>query len=224
MAVEMFNPLEEYVFLNKNTLSALVHPVEVRKEEEETSAKKTKEAARKITTKTTLPEELQKMSKDIQFDLDDKEKRQWRQLLEKLRDVFQLDGQPLGRTQLIQHEIHTSSSPICQPPRMFPIGLREEGEKQIEEIMKKDVIKLSSSPWASPVVSVKKKDVTYRFCVDYRKLKSVTKKDSFPLPRIDDTLDALAGARCLSTLDLASSYWKVGLTGDAEEKIVFANS
>ena len=81
-----------------------------------------------------------------------------RQLLERHKDAFQPEGQPLGKTQLIQHEIHTSSPPIRQPPRRFPIGLREEGEKQIEEMIEKDVIEPSSSPWASPVVLVKKKD------------------------------------------------------------------
>ena len=119
--------------------------------------------------------------------------------MEKHRDVFQLDGQPLGRTQLTQHGIHTSSPLICQPPGRFPNGLREDGEKQIEEMMKRDVVEPSSSPWASPVVLDKKKDGTYKFCMDYRKLNSVTIKDSYPLPTIDDTMDALAGARCFST-------------------------
>ena len=91
-------------------------------------------------------------------------------------------------------------------------------------MIEKDVIEPSSSPWASPVVLVIKKDGTYQFCVDYRKLNSVTMKDSYPLPRIDDMLDALVGARCFSTLDLASGYWQIGVTEDAKEKTVFATS
>ena len=67
--------------------------------------KRTQEAARKVSTMTTLPEELLKMSEDVQFDLNAQEKRQWRQLLERHKDAFQFDGQPLGRAQLIQHEI-----------------------------------------------------------------------------------------------------------------------
>ena len=91
---------------------------------EETPVKRTKEAARKVSTMTTLQEELLKMSKDVQFDLNVQEERQWRQLLERHKDAFQLDGQPLGGMQLIQYEIHTLSPLIHQPSRRFNIGLR----------------------------------------------------------------------------------------------------
>ena len=79
-------------------------------------------------------------------------------LLRKHFSIFQLDGEPLGRTYLIRHDIKTNSHLIRQLPQRFPIGLREEGKKQIAELLKKDVIEPSSSPWASPVVLVKKKD------------------------------------------------------------------
>ena len=65
----------------------------------------------------------------------------------------------------------------------------------------------SASPWASPVVLVRKKDGGTGLCMDYRKLNHITKLDEFPLPRIDEKLDLLAGAKYFTTLDLASGYW-----------------
>ena len=88
----------------------------------------------------------------------------------------------------------------------------------------KDVIQQSSSPWASPIVLVQKKDGSTRFCVDYRKLNSVTRKDAYPLPRIDDTLDTLHGSRWFSTLDLASGYWQVELTKEDQHRTAFCTT
>ncbi|GFX72043.1 retrovirus-related Pol polyprotein from transposon 17.6 [Trichonephila clavipes] len=77
------------------------------------------------------------------------------------------------------------------------------------------------SPWSSPIVLVRKKDGSTRFCVDYRWLNDVTKKDSYPLPRIDDTLDTLAGNTWFSTLGLKSGYWQVELHHDDKKKTAF---
>ncbi|GFV16553.1 hypothetical protein TNCV_4417421 [Trichonephila clavipes] len=83
------------------------------------------------------------------------------------------------------------------------------------------VIEPSSSPWAFPIVLVRKKDGSTRFCVDYRRLNDVTKKDSYFLPRIDDTLDTLAGNTLFFTLDLKSGYWQVEFHPDDKKKTAF---
>ncbi|BHF67842.1 hypothetical protein SprV_0301087100 [Sparganum proliferum] len=137
--------------------------------------------------------------------------------------AFAWDGEPLGRTNVLQHTIDTGSArPIRQPPRRVPVHFQKQLEKTIKDMLDKHVIRPSSSPWASPIVLVKKKDGSLRLCVDYRKLNAVTVKDSFPLPRIDTTLEALAGAACFSTLDLQSGYWQVEMAPEDRPKTAFS--
>lgn len=79
----------------------------------------------------------------------------------------------------------------------------------------------SNSPWASPIVLVPKKDGSIRFCIDYRKLNSLTVRDVNPLPRIDDCLAALGGNKYFSTLDLVSGYWQINMAEEDKEKTAF---
>ena len=88
-------------------------------------------------------------------------------------------------------------------------------------MVKKGIVEPSYSPWSSPIVLVKKKDGSTRFCVDFRQLNSVTCKDAQPIPRIDDTLDSLSGSCWFSTLDLASGYWQVEMKDSDKEKTAF---
>ena len=84
-------------------------------------------------------------------------------------------------------------------------------DRQVNDMLERGLIRPSNSPWSSPIVLARKKDGDYRFCVDFCRVNSVTKKDAQPMPRIDDILDQLGGARYFSTLDLASGFWQVPL-------------
>ena len=95
---------------------------------------------------------------------------------------------------------------------------------QVQRMLASNVIRPSNSPWASPVVMVRKKDGSLRFYVDFRQLKANTIKDPHPLPRIDDLLDALHGARWFSALDLKSGYWQVPITESDKAKTAFRTS
>ncbi|XP_067647345.1 retrovirus-related Pol polyprotein from transposon 17.6 isoform X4 [Eurosta solidaginis] len=148
------------------------------------------------------------------------------QLLIKYANIFDQDGSKPGRTNVVKHQIDTGDArPIRQAPRSVPLAKREVVSQIIQEMSDSGVIEPSASPWSSPVVLVKKKDGKMRFCVDYRKLNDVTKKDSYPLPRIDDTLDSLSGTkliRTFSTLDLKSGYWQVEVKEEDKEKTAFS--
>ena len=137
-------------------------------------------------------------------------------------DVFALDESELGQTSLVTHKIDTGEhAPVEQQPRRTPFVHREKIVKLVNDMLKQGVIRPSTSAWASPVVLVPKKDGEVRFCVDYRRVNAITKKDVYPLPRIDDILDTLSQARYFSTLDLALGYWQIEMDPATKEKSAF---
>ena len=149
---------------------------------------------------------------------------------EKARHFIQMHGQIFtsndirtGTTPFVRHRINTADAqPIRQRPRRLPLSKQQETSALVNKMLQDGIIEESNSPWSSPVVLVTKKDGSTRFCVDYRKLNDVTKKDSYPLPRIDDTISTLAGSAWFSTLDLKNGYWQVGIHPNDKEKTAFS--
>ena len=140
-------------------------------------------------------------------------------LLSQFSDVLAASSDDLGRTNILSHKIDTrNASPIRQQARRIPLPQRQKVQELLQDMMQKRVISPSKSPWASPVVLVKKKDGSTRFCIDYRKVNEVTRKDAYPIPRVDDTL---AGSTWFSTLDLKSGYWQVEVAEEHRKKTAF---
>ena len=155
-------------------------------------------------------------------ELSEEGKRQLAALVHEFSDIFSKGADDIGRTHITQHEIKTGdATPIKQRPRRIPLKLRDQVEQQKAEMLRDGVIEESTSPWCSPIVMVRKKDGSYRFCVDLRAVNSVTQGMSHPLPRVDDALDTLSGAKYFSSLDMASGYWQVEIAPEDREKTAF---
>ena len=145
----------------------------------------------------------------------------WSNLVIEYSDVFKPPGMPVERA--VDHKIELE--PGATPPyrRQYHVSAAELAKvrRQLDEYLEKGWIRPSSSPYGAPIVFIRKKTGELRMTVDYRALNCQTKKDIYPLPRIDDLLDKLSKAMCLSAIDLASGYHQVRLAPDACEKTAF---
>lgn len=143
-------------------------------------------------------------------------------LLKGLLDRYlPLLGEGIGCTTVAEHVILSKSAPIKQKYyRVSPV-MQKMIDKELEEMLEKDVIEESNSPWSSPIILVRKKDNSYRFCVDFRRLNAVTERDSYPLPNISDTLDKLKDAQYLSSIDIKSAYWQVPVAENSKKYTAF---
>ena len=128
-------------------------------------------------------------------------------LLVVYKDVF-TDPQALPPSRAYDHAIPTlpGSQPINSKPYHYSPQHKTGIEHQVQHLLQSGLITHSHSPYASPVLLVKKKDGTWRFCVDYRKLNDITIKNKFPMPVIDEILDELAGSQVFTKLDMRSGY------------------
>ena len=165
---------------------------------------------------------LDKIVDEVDVSVNTEEKGRLRDILQRYRDCFSQHEFDLGRTSVVTHQIDTGNSrPVKQVLRRHPPPHQEEIDRQLKSMSEQDIIEPSKSPWASNVVIVKKKDGAMRFCIDYRQLNDVTVKDSYPLPKIVDCLDALSKGKFFSAFDLRSGYFQVSMDERDKEKTSF---
>ena len=158
---------------------------------------------------------------DVGLDhLDPKTKSKMLGLLRKYSEIC--DGR-LGTLKGVLHRIELvpGSTPIFQQPYRAGPEARKAEAAEVQRMLEAEVIVPSISEWASPVILVPKPDQSLRFCVDYRRLNSVTKRDSYPMPRMDECIDSLGNANIFSTLDCNSGYWQLPIAEGDQEKTTF---
>lgn len=142
-------------------------------------------------------------------------------IIEKYRDIS-FDKKGLGRTSLVEHIINTGDSPPFRV-KQYPLSPDKKIalQQELDKMLALDVVTPSESPWNNPAILVKKSNGDWRFCLDCRKLNSITKGDSYAIPYIPQILDSLKEAKYLSTIDLSSSFWQIPLSEDSQEKTSF---
>ena len=154
----------------------------------------------------------------------EEERQEAKRIFRQYADVFSRKGEELGCTQTVQHRIHTEEDiAVNQRHRRIPANQFEEVKEHLQALLKQGVIRPSESDYASPIVLVRKKSGALRLCIDYRRLNAKTRRDAYPLPRIEESLDALGGAQYFSTIDLASAYNQVQVHPADRHKTAFTS-
>ena len=169
-----------------------------------------------------IPEHLTQLLQSGSEGLKADEVEVLRNVLMEYSEAFSKGDHDIGHFSAIQHHIHTGdASPIKQRMRRTPLGYADEEKEHLDKLLKAKVIEPSESEWASPSVLVRKRDGSVRWCIDMRKLNNVTIKDRFPLPLIEECVDALEGCMYFSTLDMASGYYQLEVSEEDRPKTAF---
>ena len=198
--VQLLNPSSEAKTLYKGTKIATIEQIATIEEDKDSVAVISTVSRQ---TKPDLKTALWDIVNRSDTELNKTQQQSLYQLLLQYTDIFATGQHNLGQTTVIKHQIDTKNvPPIRQQARRVPPGHRQEAKQLLNDMLDSNIITPSSSPWASPVVFVRKKDSSLRFCVDYHKVNVITRKDAYPLPRVNDTLDTSACCKWFTTLDL----------------------
>ena len=157
------------------------------------------------------------------LDVPEKNRPKIEKLILQNQDLFENKDSELGHTDTVKMHIDVGNNhPIKIRPYRTAIKNREVIDKAVDEMLDADVIRRSRSPWSFPVAIVDKEDGSKCFCVGFRKLNQITKKNSYPLPLINDILVLLGKSNYFTSLDLKSGYWQVAMDEQDKEKTAFA--
>ena len=205
--VQLLNPTKESVKLKKGTVVGYMEGIDI--DPRDSNASNT------VAENDAMENwDFSHLEKDQQITME--------RFLQENRDIFARDLMDIGLTNKVEHHIDTgNAAPIKQLPRRLPHVLKQVVDTQVQQMLETDVIEPSNSPWASPIVLVKKRDGSWRFCIDFRKLNDVTRKDAYPIPQVFDLIDSLSGNTFFTTLDLKSGYWQVPVHADSKPKTAF---
>ncbi|GBC13386.2 retroviral-like aspartic protease 1 [Rhizophagus irregularis DAOM 181602=DAOM 197198] len=171
--------------------------------------------------------ETLKMHKDwtdeIKYkDLEKLQEKELKDLVKEYEDICIYGDKKISKTNIVKCNIRLKDeTPINQKAYRESTENREIIKREIDKMLKEEIIQESCSPWSSPVVIVNKKTGDKRFCIDFRKINQMTITDAYPLPRIDDLLEKFRVAKWFTTIDLASGYWQIEMEEEDKEKTAF---
>ena len=155
----------------------------------------------------------------VSNDLTKEQSSEMNALLYEFRDIF---SDVPSKTDCIEHNIQlTDNVPIQQKPYPLPLASEKIVAEEVQNMLNADVIQESDSPYASPIVLVKKKDGTHRFCIDYRKINKITRGDAHPIPDQEALFSKLAKAKYFTKIDMTKGYWQIGVQADSRQYTAF---
>ena len=221
--VRIANLSEEDVLLPAKTPVAIYQTAELLSDDNIKFIHETNEMV--ITIEATSAASTDLPPKRIQcpdFEGTDSQRQRLEDMINKSGHGFTQDEDDVGYADAVHHRLHTTNDvPVAQPYRRIPPHQLKEVQDHIQGLLAKKIIVESQSPYAAPTVIVRKKTGEIRLVIDYRRLNSKTVGDAFPLPRIQESFDALVGAQYFSTLDLASGYHQIAMDPRDQHKTAF---
>ena len=217
--VNVRNMSDNSIFLHKGVVLGTLEDVEVC---DHAPTKQASAMLNKLTKQHDLPDHMVEMYNKNTTLLNEQEKQSFKNLLLSYTDIFSSHDLDIGCYTGLQHTIDTGNvKPIRQRMRRTPLAFQNEEETHLKKMLEMGIIEPSNSEWSSPPVLVRKRSGSVRYCIDYRLLNDVTRKDAFPLPLIEECFDALDGVQFLSTTDLSSGYFQLMVSESDRPKTAF---